>query len=176
MTWPITMLRGYGAFYAIMTLTRDAILVELQERNATPARSGIVPGAIAWDECDQCGLLALSGTRFYLTDSFPIEVATTEQTGSRGGAWLGGDLVTQLIRCAPQPQGSGQAPSTSALDATAQLVLDDAYSVLCATTTTLQALYDQNLIIDYLVRQQMFIGPEGACVGSELSYAVGVMR
>jgi hypothetical protein len=167
------MLRGYGAAYTVMQRCRDAIMVELEQRNQKPARVGIVPGAIAWDECDQCGLLALSSTRNYLTDEFPIEVATTFQ---KQGAFLGIDLAIQLIRCAPTPQGTATAPSEQALDETAKLINDDAWSVMCATTTVLQTMLDANELIDYMVRQQIFMGPEGACVGSELQAAIAVAR
>lgn len=167
------MLRGYGGFYTVLTTVRDATITEFQRIGALPKRVGVVPGAIAWDGCEQCGLLALAAQRYYLTDQFPIEVATTDM---KQGAFVAADLVTQIIRCAPTGQNNDLAPSVEALDASAKQVLDDAYAVLCATTTELDVLLGDNSIVDYMVRQQIFMGPEGMCVGSELSYAVALMR
>lgn len=167
------MLRGYGAFYTVLKTVRDAIVVELQKQQAKPERVSIVPGAIAWDECDQCGLLALTSSRFYLTDTFPIDVVTTEM---KQGAFLAADLMVQIIRCAPTAQDTNSAPSVEALDNSAQQVLDDAFAVLCTTHTTLHTLLDTNQIVDYMMRQQLFVGPAGACVGSETIFTVAINR
>lgn len=170
-------LTGYGAFYTVLRLVRDANVAELQRTDAgTPPRVAIVPGAIAWDDCsEQCGQLALSLNRFFLADQFPIELTTT--SGAQTGAILVADVSIQIIRCAPGVQGgSSLAPAIGALEASAKTVLDDAYAILCSTMTELQDLLDQQQIFDYLVRQQLVMGPEGGCVGSELLVAIGLTR
>lgn len=169
-------LTGYGAFYTVLRLVRDANIAELQRTDAgSPPRVAIVPGAIAWDDCsEKCGQLALSLSRFFLADQFPIELTTT--SGAQTGAILVADVSIQIIRCAPEPQGNALAPAVSALEASAKTVLDDAYAILCSTMTELQDLLDQQQIFDYLVRQQLVMGPEGGCVGSELLVAIGLAR
>lgn len=168
-------LRGYGAFYQLLTMIRTANVNELRNTPAgAPARVTIEPGAIAWDNCDQCGLLASSVGRYFYTTHFPIEVTTTDLDDS--GTTLAADIVIQIIRCAPQPGDNDLSPSASALEASAKTVMDDAFAVLCSTTTLLSSLRDDFVILDYLVRQQPVQGPAGACVGSELQVVVGISR
>jgi hypothetical protein len=170
----MTQFIGYGAFQGILEQVESAVIAELRNTSASPpARISLVPGAIAWDECDQCGLLALAVSRIYLSDNFPME-----STGMvpAPGAFLVAECVVQLIRCAPVPQGNDLAPSVAALEASAKTVLDDAQAVMCSTINRLQDLQDNYQIVDFLVRHQSFMGPEGACVGSELLFVVGINR
>ena len=166
------MLGGYGDTYALLATVRDANVAELQNSTGKPARVSIVPGAIAWDECDDCGLLALAAARFYLSNQIPQPAATTDGVG----ALLAVDCVTQIIRCAPSAQGTNLSPSVADLDASARQVLDDAYAIMCSTISALLAAQLAGTIVDFLISQQLFVGPEGACVGSELTYTVGFIR
>jgi hypothetical protein len=170
------MLAGYGAAYTVLATVRDAIVAELNTRSALPGRVGIVPGAIAWDECsgisDQCGQLALSCSRFFFTDQFPLEVTSTDQLQ---GSVLALDFTAQLIRCAPLPQDQSLSPSSSTLDASSQEVLNDMYTLVCAVPTALQSLWPAN-IVDFMLRQTIQVGPEGGCVGCELTFVVGISR
>lgn len=167
------MLVGYDAFYIILGRVRDAIVAELQNNPTSdpPARVGIVPGAIAWDGCTDCGQLALSSFRYYLTDSLPSEVGGSDISS---GGFLAADLVAQIIRCAPQPTGSSLAPSVAALDTSARVTLNDAFSLDCATRTALAVMYNSGDIMTYVMRPVTFVGPEGACVGSELLFSVAI--
>jgi hypothetical protein len=167
------MLRGYDASYTILAAVRDACAVELQSRSAAPARISIVPGAIAWDDCDTCGLLALSTLRHFFTDQFPIEVVTTDMGP---GTLQGSDMAIQMIRCAPTPPDGDLSPSVAALDASAHEVLNDAFSLICATHNQLQLMKTRDDIVDFMLRQVVYVGPEGACVGCELTFAVAVLR
>lgn len=166
------MLSGPTAFYTVLTTVRDACKSALAAD--LPKTVTIVPGAIAWDDCDQCGLLALAESRHFLADEFPVEVTTTMEP--QPGAVLCADCVVQIVRCAPQPQGNALAPTSAAQDASAKQVTADAYNVLCATIGALEKLKVTGDIYDYLIRQQPFAGPAGACVGSELQFVVGVIR
>jgi hypothetical protein len=168
------MLSGSLAAYTILAAVRDACVTALSSN--APARVSIVPGAIAWDNCDDCGVLALASTRNYLSDQFPNETVANTAIGPMPGAILCTDMVVQIIRCAPQPQQNQLAPSVSALDASAQVVIADAVVVLCTVIATLTTMQVNGDIEDFLIRQQPFVGPEGACVGSELQFVVGVIR
>lgn len=164
-------LRGYGAAYTVLARVRDAIVAEYLTRNVVPTRYGVVPGAIAWDGCETCGQLALSKSRDFLTNQFPIEVTSTDLGP---GGLLGFDLVTQTIRCVPMPDDRGNPPLMVDLDESAQLIINDGYSQLCATITTLEQMKNQLEIVDYLIRQQLYPGPEGGCAGAELIFTVAV--
>ncbi|HEX9248497.1 MAG TPA: hypothetical protein VF856_03310 [Gemmatimonadaceae bacterium] len=160
-------------FYAVLGRIRDANVVALRNIGNAPTRVGVVPGAIAWDDCDQCGLLALASARNFLSDQFPIELTVTT---ADQGAVLCADMVVQIVRCAPEPQGGETAPSVAALEASAREVIADATAVMCATIDVLNALSTSGDIYDFMMRGQMFVGPAGACVGSELQFVVGVIR
>jgi hypothetical protein len=54
-------------------------------------------------------------------------------------------------------------------------VYDDAWHTLTAVWCTLRDMTPLDLI-DYVIRDQIFVGPEGACVGSELHFAVSLQR
>jgi hypothetical protein len=115
------VLYGDDAFYTLLTRVRDANATALTNTiGGAPSRIGIVPGAIAWDDCD-CGaggLLALGTVRTYLSDEFPNELS--EVTGGGSGVLICGDFSVQAIRCAPSPSTSGDAPSVDALDRSAR--------------------------------------------------------
>jgi hypothetical protein len=139
------------------------------------ARACVVPGAaIAWDDC--CGQLAVAVSRTYLSDNFPLEFAAGPQqlgAGSPcGPAWLVAELAVQVVRCAPTLDDAGNPPSCIALDTSAQETLADAWLVRRAVTCRLAQLADVDQLVDYRVGAQLLLGPEGACVGSQLPVLV----
>lgn len=138
-----------------------------------PDRSCVVPGAIAWDECD-CGLLAVSVARTHYSDGFPVEQTEKVGAGSCRPAWDVAEIVIQAIRCAPSPQGQDLFVSCAALDASAREVATDAAVVKSAVSLKLCQMEDGNQIIDYLVQAQTVQGPQGGCVGSELRVLVAL--
>lgn len=169
MTYPLT---GYDAIYTILKQLRDDIKAEMQRINHTLDRVGIVPGAIAWDACDTCGQLALAVHRNYLSINFPQERTMTEIADPP--QYLCADIVVQAIRCVPTVSESGAPPSTTALDNSAQDILIDASAVLCTVNATLSKMESNQLILDWMIRQQVYVGPQGACAGSELVVVVGI--
>lgn len=171
------MLNTSIGFYTVLTQVRDAAVTALVSTpGGKPARVGVVPGAIAWDDCDTCGLLALALVRVFLTDEFPVELSEPASVSATQGALLCADMAVQLVRCAPQPQGTDQSPSVDALDATAQVVGVDAYTIECSTLDTLDKLMRNDSIADFMMKPLVVVGPEGACVGCELSFTVAVIR
>lgn len=167
-------LGGYGAAYTVCSKIMEAVVAELHNTDAgPPARYGVTAGVIPWDNCDQCGTLTVSALRYFLSDQFPIEVSTTNYGP---GTQLGIDIIVQMIRCAPVPQGQATSPTVQAQDNMAHTVFDDAWAVMCATTTLLVDMVDTDQINDWMVRSQMIQGPAGACVGSDLVLVVAVDR
>ena len=89
------MITGPLKWYTVATRLRDAVYAELTTK---PDRSGVVPGAIAWDECD-CGILAVSRAQIYLSEAFPNPVA--QPFGNCDAPYEVGEFVIQVIRCVP---------------------------------------------------------------------------
>jgi hypothetical protein len=137
-----------------------------------PDRACVVPASIAWDHCE-CGMLAIAATRQYVTDNFPSNIGDVQTIpiSCRSGNVVA-ELIIQIIRCAPSPQGADLAPSCDAQQASALEVLSDAWVVLEEANCYLDSLRTSGSIIDYLVRDQRFQGPLGGCVGSELNVSL----
>lgn len=138
-----------------------------------PDRVGVVPGAIAWDDC-QCGQLVVSLARIYESDAFPSELG---QVINCPAALLVGELIVQIIRCVPLPADNEISVPIVALQESAATVTTDAWTTIQTVSCELQVMRDDDRdIYDYLVQSQQVVGPEGGCVGSELHVLVGLVR
>jgi hypothetical protein len=165
------LITGPLKWYTVAETVRLAIMADL---TTLPDRSGVVPGAIAWDECD-CGLLALSVARVYLSDTFPQPV--TVKTGACDATIEVAEVVVQLIRCAPGADGvASLAPTVAELDASAQEILQDAYELLKAVSETLCEMKRDRDIWDFFINPLTAQGPSGQCVGNELRFLVALPR
>jgi hypothetical protein len=88
-----------------------------------------------------------------------------------------GEFVLQIIRCAPNPDGVDDlAPTTTALDASAQEVLQDAYELLKGASEQLCQMDDARDISSFMLRPLTAQGPTGGCVGNELRAYVALGR
>jgi hypothetical protein len=164
-------------FYDIPNILLDAISAELAANIGGPLnRACVVPGAIAWDECE-CGALYISASRWFLSDTFPVSQSADQRVGPCELAWLVGEVVIKVIRCAPTASGRNVvAPSCSQLDTAAKITTVDAYVTLTTALRTLCGLKQDNIIIDFSMGEQTASGPEGMCVGSELRVFIAVPR
>lgn len=169
-------LRGSTAGYQIARTVLTAVSAQLNSTPAgTPGRVCLVPGAIAWDECEcNGGQLAIAGSRIFMTDSFPNQ--NIKPQWNNAAAYIDNEFIIQIIRCAPNMSDGGAPPTCIDLEASAQVVLTDAYEVMCATASTLASMANVDTIDDYLIYDQVFVGPEGGCVGSELRFVTQVLR
>lgn len=140
-----------------------------------PDRACVVPGAIAWDQCD-CGQLAISSSRWFFSENFPIETGPGTQTTPCMMPYLVGEFVIQLIRCMPSPLGRDLFVECSRLSAAARILIEDAFVVLDSTRTILCELRADDVIVDFTFGEQTSIGPEGGCGGTELRVLVGLLR
>ncbi len=177
----MAQLRGAGAFYTLSNMLLSNLEAALSDSLGGPVqRACVVPGEIVWDECN-CGLLAISTRNWSLTDEFP---ETSAAFGANASArttpcdlpWLVGDLHIQIVRCAPIPANGAISVPCATLDAAAEILLSDAYTVMTETVSTLCELRETDQIIDYLLGGQETTGPEADCVGSELVASVALMR
>lgn len=165
------MITGELKWYTVASTLEQAVYDELTTK---PDRHSVVPGAIAWDECD-CGLLAVSVARIFLTETFPDELS--RRIGNACDApYEVGEFVMQIVRCAPNPDDLGNAPTTAELDASAQEVLRDAYEMLHAVSVKLCQMNAAREISDFMVRPLTAQGPSGGCVGNELRAYVALPR
>jgi hypothetical protein len=165
------VITGPLKWYTVASALETAVYAELTTK---PDRHSVVPGAIAWDECD-CGLLAVSVAQVFLSDRFPDQVGAP--AGIRcDAAYEVGEFVIQIIRCAPGADGQSLAPTTAALDASAQEVLRDAYETLKAASETLCTMQDARDISSFMLRPLTAQGPSGDCVGNELRVYVALGR
>jgi hypothetical protein len=139
-----------------------------------PKRAGQVPGDIAWDSCDCGGMLAVSLSRLYLSDNFPEESETV--TGACQPPYEVGQFTVAVVRCAPNPDGTEQAPPADELDTAAGLLLQDATEMLDAVAAVLCRLKNDDQVLDYLVTPVEPVGPEGGCVGVNLTVRVCLVR
>lgn len=167
---------GSLVFYTVL----NGLLAEVNTRllatdAGQPKRVCVYPGLIAWDDCT-CGQLAGSITRIFLSDNFPLPFTGRGQgeTTACQPAYKVAEMVVSLMRCAPQPQGADLAPTCEALEAAAQTWAIDADVTLTGVLCRLDDYKDAGTIIDYRVDNQMPGGPEGACVGTDVHFVVGL--
>lgn len=136
-------------------------------------RSGVVPAAIAWDDC-QCGQLVISEVRRFPSREFPLEEVDHQE--HCGEPWIVVEYIMSLTRCVPISSASGQAPTMAQLGTAAFQLSKDMTDLRRAVYCCLQALYDDlgdETIDAFQLGAQPTIGPEGGCAGSELTVLVG---
>lgn len=165
------MLSGELKWYTVASRLEQAIYAGL---TVPPARHGVVPGMIAWDACD-CGLLAVSVGQIYPTEQFP-NPALTRVSNACDAPLETAEIIMQVVRCTPSPDGVGNPPTTAALDTSAREILTDAYEMMRAVSTTLCQMNKDREISDYLMRPLVPQGPSGACGGNELRAYVALPR
>jgi hypothetical protein len=165
------VITGPLKWYTVASRLEQAIYEELE---VTPARHGVVPGAIAWDACD-CGLLAVSVGQIYPTEQFPAPAAA--RVGNACDApWEAAEIIMQVVRCTPTVNDAGDPPTVAALDASAQEILRDAYEMMRAVSTTLCQMNKAREISDFMMRALTPQGPSGMCGGNELRAVVSLPR
>lgn len=168
--------------YEVAASLRDAVHAGLTASpvvsGSVPSRVCVVPGEVAWDACDCAsgGQLAVSITRVYPSVNFPTEAGFTalESRSDCPPPWRVAEIIVSVLRCAPSPQENAVAPSCDALDATARLVDADATVTWAAVSCRVTELERSGGIGDFIVRASTFVGPQGACVGSELRVLVAL--
>lgn len=164
------MINGDDRWWQIADRTVQAVSAAL----TTPVqRAGVVPGAVAWDECT-CGLLAVSWTLSYPSDSFPVE--QTSSPGNCASAWEVAEFLIQVIRCAPNPSANALSPTVAALSQSARQLDIDGNQTLRAVSQLLCTMEAAMEISDSMVTRRTPQGPEGGCVGFEQRFLVGLNR
>lgn len=164
------MISGPLKWYTVAETLRAAVHAELTTK---PDRSGVVPGAIAWDECD-CGILAVSRAQIYLSEVFPNPVA--QPVGNCDAPYEVGEFIIQVVRCIPGATDQTLAPTVADLDASAREIDRDAYEMLKAVSVKLCEMNAARDISNFLLRPLTAQGPSGVCGGNELRAFVALLR
>lgn len=174
----MTPFQGPTAFFDL----GSALLAEINEALVfTPlgaaTRACVVPGSFSWDECE-CNTLAVTIHRWFLSDDFPTGAFGRGQIRATpcNLPWLVAELGIIILRCAPQPQGNALAPTCAKLSDAANIYVGDAYTVLTETINVMCNWVSTDQIVDYVIGDQESRGPEGMCVGTELSVTVAINR
>lgn len=141
----------------------------------TVKRVVFVPGSeVAWDACD-CGQLALAVRRRYSSRAFPTD-GTDTVVGNCENSIIVFDCALSIVRCVPIPDVNGRPPTAAALSNAAAIQEDDAYVVWNATYCYLVRLRDTTPrhIADFVINDQVSLGPQGGCSGTELHFKFGL--
>lgn len=171
------MFMGPLAFYNLLSEVVDEVNTELGTTAAgSPDRVCVVPGQIAWDDCE-CGQLAGTINQWFFSNDFPASSSPGVLTVSAcQAAWVVADMGISILRCAPGPIGDDLAPTCERLDEAAQTHIIDAHTVRNTVACLLQDMKNDDRIVDYGISGQVATGPAGMCVGSELTFLVSLDR
>jgi hypothetical protein len=131
----------------------------------------LVPGEIAWDNC-QCGQLALSEVRRYPSNNFPLE--EVDHTAECGAGYIVVNFLIALTRCVPSSGEDGEPPPCDDLSLAALQLFRDMGMLRSAVECCLSSLYDTNQLIAFELGAQEVVGPQGGCVGSTLAVQIGI--
>lgn len=143
-----------------------------------PCRVCVVPGEIVWDTCANGGQLVISSPRVYYSNVFPTELAQDSTIPSNcGPGVVVGEYTLSLMRCAPLPKGNPpKGPSCAELRASALQINQDGFALRTSLLCCLAAMRRQNIILEYRLSGSTVIGPEGGCVGNEITILVGLQN
>lgn len=166
------MISGPTRWYQVGAQLVTAVQAAL---SSPVGRAGQVPGEIAWDDCQCDGLLAVAVPRVFLAETFPAEAEAPVSSSCQPPFEIA-EFTVAVLRCAPQPEGQDLSPTPAALDASAGLLLQDLAETMDALAAVLCTLRNADSISDYLITPGEAAGPQGACVGFNLTVHVGLER
>lgn len=165
-----------SSLYTIAESLRSCAMVRLaMTTGGVPNRSCVVPGEVAWDEC-QCGMLAVSIRRLYSSRVFPGDASQDGEFGACDIPYTVIEYAITIARCVAVTDDAGNPPPCSALDSAAQIWAEDAMAVRNGVGCCLADMIDANTIAEYTLEEQVSVGPAGGCVGSELKALVGIIN
>lgn len=160
---------AYNVASILLSFARTALA-------ATPAgvpenaRVCVVPGQLAWDDCE-CGLIAVefNGSAFS-SNFFSPQPVTSD--GCRSYATF--TYTTTVLRCVPGTQGAAHPPTCEQLDAAAQTFYDDGLALMDGMSAALIAMAEANVILEYGMNGLVPTGPQGNCVGQTQQVTVAL--
>lgn len=136
-----------------------------------PSRAFVATGAeIAWDDC-HCGQLTVHMLRTYPSDNFPL----LKQAGpfNRCEAKLSVvEYVITILRCVPVQDNRGNPPAPGRMTDAARLDHEDRRAVRAGVACCFDD-EDPRKPGFRLVQEQLAVGDQGMCAGSELHVFIG---
>jgi hypothetical protein len=142
------------------------------------ARSCVVWGGTAWD-CD-CGQLSVAVGRQYPSHTFPQEGGAGGPVTKCGPPIWVVTYTIEILRCVPGQGDDDKPPPCEAVNEAARLAAIDAWAVkngvICCLNSMQKDLTDNGAtaITNFMVRDQLAVGPQGYCGGSALTVLVGL--
>lgn len=171
--------------YRLAELVRDCVAGRLASTAAgAPARTVIVTGEIAHDDCE-CGLLAIGIETEFLTDSFPVEQDGAQVSSSTpcGGGRAVVNLVVSMQRCSPNDAMSEEPPPPEELQQAARESVEDAHEIrtglkccLGELAATTDPETNGRWLTDFQIGTTTYTGAEGYCQGSTTPVALGIIN
>lgn len=138
-------------------------------------------GDVAWDNC-QCGMLALSLGRMYLSRNFPVDT-TQLKVGNCATNYHVQDCQLLIVRCFPiEGDDSNNAlvtpPKVADLEAATQVVFADAVIAWQTLDCMLNSMFKASpqQVAEYVVQDWNQLGPLGGCGGLSINFKIGWMR
>lgn len=176
------------AMHDIATKIKDCIVPYLEgTTEGLPDRVCVTAGLIAWDDCE-CGQLAVTMVRKNEVNTPNVPRTAAPDPGRRGCGppLMQMDFLVSMLRCAPtgpeNEAGIAEPPSCQQLDDAARIATEDAWAVMAGTICCLSAAVKDrlpngtHLYTDFTIGTQTFVGPNGACMGSELPVSVVIQN
>lgn len=164
----------------VATQVLNVCAVALSGSSSGPVnRVGLFPGAeVPWDECE-CGLLALNVLNMYNSRGGMLQSAGDVYQNCEPPVRVATFQLT-VARCIPvsAPNDVMQAPTTDEMIAAFAVQEEDAFLVWSATQCVLNQLDDPTnpQVAAQLVNERISVGPQGGCVGTQLTFKVGWYR
>lgn len=131
----------------------------------------LVPGEIAWDECE-CGQLAGTIVDIYPSGNFPQAINDTPQSKC-GPPLIVVSASLSLVRCVPVPDNNGKGPTCDKLFAAAVTLEIDRFTARRALRCCLKGMYTRLEIANFTVGNAVSVGPEGMCAGFTMPFLIG---
>jgi hypothetical protein len=140
------------------------------------ARKCLVPGDIAWDNCE-CGQLVLTEDNRFGSRTLGSEDPNYE--AECGEPVLNVSCTISLTRCVPGVSDNGDPPTCDALQIAALQLLKDKNDIRRALMCCLDAAYRANnpaQMLGYYIGGQATTGPTGNCAGSDTIFVLGFVN
>lgn len=144
----------------------DCVCAALDEESECPCpcRVCVVAGTPVWDECCE-GQLTAYLSRVFFHDNFPSAVSQAQICGT----FLAGEIVIQLLRCAPVVHDDGSSPTCGELSESARKIYQELYISMRALACCLSEAKRHR---KYVITDARTVGPEGGCVGFEIRVTI----